>query len=71
MTKLYDVPRNSMIRLLEKPSTPPASPTPDDILRFSHCDGMYSLCYNSDNTPVHLAAYTEVEIIGRWEHHAN
>lgn len=66
MTKLFDVPRNSMIRLIEKPTIPVASPTPDDVLRFSHIDGMYSLCYNHDNTPVHIAAWTEVDVVGRW-----
>ena len=69
MTKLYDVPRNSIVKLKEKPIIPIASPQPNDVLKFSHLDGMYSLCYNHDNTPVHIAAYTEVEIIGRWEKH--
>ena len=67
--KLYDVPRNSMIRLLAKPVTPMVSVPPDDVVRFSHVDGMYSLCYNNDGSICHPAAWTEVEVIGRWEHH--
>ena len=66
--KLYDVPRNSMIRLLTKPTIPLASQEPDEILKFSHCDGMYSYCINSDGTVVHPAAFSEVEVVGRWEH---
>lgn len=50
--KLYDVPRESFIRYA-------------DIfdLYFCHIDGMYSLCYDSTNQPVHLAAWVEVEIL--------
>jgi hypothetical protein len=50
--KLYDVPRNSRIRL-------------DDgsELNFKRIDGMYSLCLTDDNEPVHVAAWTEVEIV--------
>jgi len=66
--KLYNVPRNSMIRLLEKPTIPIASQQPDDVLIFSHIDGMYSYCINHDGTVVHPAAWTEVEVVGRWEH---
>lgn len=66
--KLYDVPRNCMIRLLTKPVIPMGSTRPDDVLRFSHIDGMYSYCINSDGTVVHPAAFSEVEVVGRWEH---
>lgn len=66
--KLYDVPRNSMVRFLTKPILPIASQQPDDVLKFSHIDGMYSYCINSDGTVVHPAAFSDVEIVGRWEH---
>lgn len=49
--KLYDVPRNSKIKLED-----------GTILDFRHIDGMYSLCYYEGN-PCHLAAWTEVEVI--------
>ena len=49
--KLYDVPRNTRIKVeyLE--------------LMFHHIDGMYSLCKTDDGETVHLAAWTEVEIV--------
>ena len=49
--KLYEVPRNTKIN------------SPLGILNFSHIDGMYSYCVNEKNEVVHLAAFTEVEII--------
>jgi len=67
--KLYDVPRNSMIRLLTKPVIPMESKQPDDVLKFSHIDGMYSYCINSDGTVVHPAVFSDVEVEGRWEHY--
>jgi hypothetical protein len=49
--KLYDVPRNTRIKV-------------EDLeLMFSHIDGMYSLCHDNNGNPVHLAAWTEVEIV--------
>jgi len=49
--KLYDVPRNSKIKLED-----------GTVLDFRHIDGMYSLCYR-DGYPVHPAAWTEVEVV--------
>lgn len=48
---LHDVPRNSKISLPCDPSI---------ILTFANIDGMYSLCYDNNNIPVHLASWTEV-----------
>ena len=53
--KLYEVPPNSKIKI------------GDNILDFKHIDGMYSLCYTQGGEPVHLACWTEVEIIERKE----
>ena len=52
--KLYDVPEESFIRYA-------------DIfeLYFCHIDGMYSLCYDSSNNPVHLVAWVEVEVLDK------
>lgn len=63
--KLWDVPRNSKIRVLQNPLIPPRAPTVaiDDVLEFIHIDGMYSLCYNQDKEIVHIAGWTEVEIV--------
>ena len=50
--KLYEVPRNSRIRIVGE----------DEIINFSHIDGMYSYCTNSKGEVCHLAAWTEVEL---------
>lgn len=63
--KLYNVPRNSTIVLLDCPKTPPESQGLKVGMRlnFKHIDGMYSLCYTKHGEMVHPAAWTEVEII--------
>jgi hypothetical protein len=63
--KLYDVPRNSKVRVVSDIATPISSNTivENEILEFSHVDGMYSYCKNSKGEVVHLAAWSEVEII--------
>lgn len=63
--KLYDVPRNSKIRVLGDVKTPPAAQNIEEqeVLNFSHVDGMYSYCTNNNNEVVHLAAWAEVEIV--------
>jgi hypothetical protein len=63
--KLYDVPRNSKIRVVGDIKIPPAAPIIEEqeVLNFSHVDGMYSYCTNNNNEVVHLAAWAEVEIV--------
>jgi len=63
--KLYDVPRNSKIKVVGDVKIPPAAPIIEEqeVLNFSHVDGMYSYCTNKDGQVVHLAAWTEVEVI--------
>ena len=63
--KLYDVPRGSKIRVVGDVKIPPAASIIEEqeVLNFSHVDGMYSYCTNSDNEVVHLAAWAEVEIV--------
>ena len=48
--KLYDVPRDSTIKV------------GDNVLDFKHIDGMYSLCH-LDGKIVHLHSCTEVEVL--------
>ena len=63
--KLYEVPRNTKVRILdEMPKSPPGAVEIKkwDVLDFHHIDGMYSCCYK-DGEICHLAAWTEVEII--------
>jgi len=51
--------------------TPPDSPhvSKDELIKFSHVDGMYSLCYKLDQETheeretCHIAAWTEVELV--------
>lgn len=63
--KLYDVPRNSRVRLLKDTVVPPCGVTEEagTELDFCHIDGMYSLCYNDDGDTVHPAACTDVEVL--------
>jgi len=63
--KLYNVPRNSKIRVVGDIKVPPSAQNIEEqeVLNFSHVDGMYSYCTNSDDEVVHLAAWAEVEII--------
>lgn len=63
--KLYEVPNNTEVRLLEEPRIPPGAPpvSNGDTILFFHVDGMYSYCKNSNGDIVHIAAWTEVEIV--------
>lgn len=51
LVKLFKVPRNSRIKVngIE--------------LSFHHIDGMYSLCSDDKGNYIHLAAWTEVEVL--------
>ena len=64
--KLYEVPNNTEIRVIGDIKTPPASNpiNEEEILFFSHVDGMYSHCLDSKGETVHLVAWAEVEIVG-------
>jgi len=65
--KLHDVPPKSSIRIKSTDSGnhPPAHRdfTGGEVLYFHHIDGMYSLCYDLNNNPVHLVAWAEVEVL--------
>lgn len=63
--KLYDVPRNSKIRIIADAKEPPAHRKfeENEVLDFKHVDGMYSLCFDKDGHPVHLCAWAEVEVV--------
>lgn len=50
--KLYDVPRKTFVKTSN-----------GDVYFFDHIDGMYSYCNNEQNQVVHLAAWTEVDIV--------
>lgn len=59
--KLYDVPRDSRIRIkgLE------VNGILTEELNFHNIDGMYSYCTTDDELVVHLSASTEVELINK------
>ena len=71
--KLYEVPPNSKIRVLGEGMVPPSAPAihKGDVLNFHHIDGMYSYCENQDGDVVHLAAFTEVEIVDKTKDNEN
>lgn len=64
--KLYDVPRETFVRLMEDSWVPPGHPPlkAGDVVFFDHIDGMYSFCMDKEKKNImHLAAFTEVEIV--------
>ena len=64
--KLYDVPRETYVKVLEDVHVPPGSPEikKGSVIFFDHIDGMYSLCFDEKKENIiHVAAFTEVEIV--------
>lgn len=63
--KLYEVPRNTRVRVIEAPAPPPDSLSVDvgQEVMFHHIDGMYSYCVDDHCNVVHLKAWTEVDIV--------
>tara|TARA_R110002153_G_scaffold88011_5_gene217096 strand:+ start:7177 stop:7374 length:198 start_codon:yes stop_codon:yes gene_type:complete len=63
--KLYDVPRNSRIKVVIKDKVPPGAPqiNEGEELNFRSIDGMYSYCTRDNDEVVHLAAWTEVKYL--------
>lgn len=63
--ELYNVPRNSRIKVVGDIKIPPASPMVEEgeILNFRNIDGMYSYCTRDNGEVVHLVAWANVEII--------
>ena len=63
--KLYDVPRNSRIKVVVNDKVPPeAAPINEgEELNFKHIDGMDSYCTRDNGEVVHLVAWAEVEYL--------
>ena len=68
--KLYDVPRNSRIKVISgeggrEVQVPPGAPQikEGEELNFRSIDGMYSYCTRDNGEVVHLAAWTEVKYL--------
>ena len=65
--ELYNVPRNSRIKVIVEDRVPPNAPqiTEGEELNFRSIDGMYSYCTRANGEVVHLAAWTDVEVINK------
>lgn len=64
--KLYDVPRETFVRVLEDVRVPVGCDPikKGTIIFFDHIDGMYSFCMDSKKENIcHLEASTDVEIV--------
>jgi len=63
--KLYDVPNNTKIVVVDDIAIPPGAPEikKGDVLNFKHIDGMYSYCENSKGEIVHLVAWANVKMV--------
>lgn len=63
--KLYDVPRNTWVRIIADNKNPPAAKetAEGDVVKLHTIDGMYSYCTNKQGQVVHLVAWAEVEIV--------
>lgn len=61
---LYDVPKNTKIKLIDDIKVPPEALKlkKGDIIKFIYLDGMYSLCYK-DGVKCYLVGWAKVEII--------
>ena len=69
MTKLYNAPRNSFIKLTDSEIGPPGDlgHAVGEVLKFHHVDGMYSFCQTHDGYTTHIPAWAEVEVVNGWE----
>ena len=64
--KLYEVPHNTKIRIIDDKTSTPVASYPvekNQTLHYYNIDGMYSYCINEENIAVHPAAWTNVEIV--------
>lgn len=63
--KLFEVTRNSRVRLLSPEHGPIAAKEPrvGEEYLFNHTDGMYSHCIDSNGIVVHLPAWSIVEVV--------
>lgn len=61
--KLYNVPRNTLVRIYNKNEDGTLNKKSYEDFKFHNVDGMYSYCKDKDNNVVHLPAWTEVWIV--------
>jgi hypothetical protein len=67
--ELYNVPRQTHVRIVGEDKVPPCAKqvVTGEVVFFDHIDGMYSFCRDKDGEIVHLAAWTEVEVVDGFE----
>jgi len=53
--KLYELPRDSYFSIEDDPR--------QRVYLFKRIDGMYSVCYDMSDNLIHLAAWTDVQIV--------
>jgi len=53
--KLYELPRDTYFSI--------ADDSRQRVYLFKHVDGMYSVCYNMSDELIHIAAWTDVNIV--------
>ena len=53
--KLYELPRRTYFTIEDDPT--------QYVYFFDHIDGMYSVCYNHEDEIIHIAAWTDVQIV--------
>jgi len=53
--KLYELPRDSYFSIEDDPQ--------QRVYLFKHVDGMYSVCYDMNDELIHIAAWTDVQIV--------
>jgi hypothetical protein len=53
--KLYELPRNVYFSIEDDPL--------QRVYLFKHIDGMYSVCYDMSDELIHIAAWTDVQIV--------
>jgi len=63
--KLYNVPRNSKVRLAEDEQGPVGrrDMKKGEVFSFSHIDGAYSYCHDENGNLVHLSASALVDVV--------
>ena len=67
--QLHEVPNNTKVRIVPNQEGGTQHPPShrefeaEEVLMFSHIDGMYSFCRDMNGNVVHLVCWQEVEIV--------
>lgn len=58
---LYNMKRGSFFKILSE------EVSPSEVYYFKHIDGMYSVCYNSNGSLIHINIMAPVKVVDRPE----